>query len=134
MPREVVELDDLLAVRGVGELQAEQLGVVFGLLETVRGRLVISLGLNNGDGEIRAVSEEIVDSFTGTAHAFAANHNDSAVRERDLLTHLVRLVVPSRCLELGDDEPTAGVGLVSHLDPKIGFPGRYTHTVRPPGR
>ena len=55
-PGRVVELDDLDAVGGVGELQAQDLGVFLGLLKPVRCMPVAGLGLDDRDREVRADS------------------------------------------------------------------------------
>ncbi len=58
-----IELDDLLAVGGVGELEVEDFGVFLGLLEPFACRLVAGLGLHDGDGEIAGVAEPVVGPF-----------------------------------------------------------------------
>jgi len=45
-----------VAVGGVGELEAQDLGVVFGLLETVARQPVRGLGLDHGDHRVAGVA------------------------------------------------------------------------------
>ena len=58
-----VEFDDFLAVGGVGEFQAEDFGVFFGLLEAIGGLFVFRLGLDDGDGKIAGVAEQVIGAF-----------------------------------------------------------------------
>lgn len=52
----VVELDDLGAVGGVGEFEAENLGVVLGLLQTLSGVFVARLGFDHRNGKVGPVA------------------------------------------------------------------------------
>ena len=62
-----VELDDLLAVSGIGELEIEDFGVFLGLLEPLASRLVAGLRLHDGDGEVTGIAEPIVGPFLRAA-------------------------------------------------------------------
>jgi hypothetical protein len=59
-PGQAIELDDTLAVGGVGEFEVQDFGVFLRLLEPLAGGLVARLGLNDGDGEVRAEAEDVV--------------------------------------------------------------------------
>ena len=61
----VVELDDLVAVGGVGELQAKHLRVFLRLLQAVAGSLVGGLGLDHREREIARVAEQVVRPACG---------------------------------------------------------------------
>ena len=76
----------LVAVGGVGELQAQDLGVVLGLLQALAGRLVAGLGLDDGDGEITGVAQQIVGPLLrAAANPLARRNDDPAIGERVLL-------------------------------------------------
>src|SRR5450830_1365127 len=65
--RREVELHDSFTVRGVGERQPESLGVFPGLLETVTGRFVVGLCLDDGDRKISRVAQEVVGALPALA-------------------------------------------------------------------
>lgn len=115
----VVELDDLGAVRRVGELQAQDLGVLLGLLHTVAREPVVGLGLDHGDREVRAVAQQVVRALLRATPRLATGEEDAAVGEGPLLVDHVGRVVPPRRLEARDNEPPAGVGL-SH-EPSLSY-------------
>ncbi len=115
MPGQVVELDDALAVGGVGELQVEDFGVFLGLLQALAGLGVVRLGLDDGDGKVNAIAKNVVGAFAGSAAAVPSGRNDSAVGERDLFVDPKRLVVPARRLQLGHDVAAAGICFVGHF-------------------
>jgi hypothetical protein len=48
-----VKFDDFPAVGGIGKFKAEDFCVVLGLLETIGGFFIFSLGLGDGDGKSR---------------------------------------------------------------------------------
>ena len=114
LPGEVVELDDAVAVGGIGELEAQDLGVVLGLLQPLARRLVLGLGLDHGDGEVAGVAQEVVGPLLRAAADLLADDDDAAVGEGLLLGEGVRLVVPAGFDELGQDVLTAGVGFGGH--------------------
>src|SRR5882724_4423801 len=96
-----------MAVGGIGELESEDLGVLFGLLQTVARILVDGLCLYNREREVAPVFEEIVGSFLGASGWFVARNNDTAIRKAPLFADLV--VVPARSVELREDEFATGV-------------------------
>lgn len=93
--RDEVEFDDFLAVGGVGELEAEDFGVVLGLLQTIGGFLVFRLGLGDGDGKIAGVTQEVVGALAFFAVGLGAAHDDAPVGEAALLGNGVRVRVPA---------------------------------------
>ena len=99
-----------MAVRRVGELQPQDFGVVLGLLQAVAGRLVGGLGLDDGEGEIARVAQEVVDALRRLADEALADGNDAPVGDGALLGDGMGFVVPACGLELGDDVLSAGVG------------------------
>ena len=110
--RGVVELHDPVAVGDVGETQAESLGIVLGLLKPFRGMLVAGFRLDDGDWEVQTVPEKIVRPLLLASARLAADEHDPAVGEGPLLVDGVRTVVPTRCLQPGNDVIPAGIGLV----------------------
>jgi hypothetical protein len=64
-----VVFDDAVTVGGVSELEAQDFGVVLGLLDAVTGALVGGFGFDDGDGEVVAIAEEVVGALLGTAGA-----------------------------------------------------------------
>ena len=115
--REVVEIgifagqkivfDDAMAVGGIGELESKDLGILFGLLESVPRMVVDGLCLYNREREVAPVFEEVVGSFLGASCWFVARNHDTAICEAPLFTDLV--VVPARSVELRDDVLAASV-------------------------
>jgi len=112
----VVHFDDGDAVRRVGEREPERLGVVTRLLEAVSGMPVAGLRLDDGNGEVAPIPEEVVGALAPSAAGPAAGEHDAAVGEGALLFDCVRRLLPARPLEHGNDELAAGVGFgVGHL-------------------
>lgn len=101
-------LDNTVAARRVGELEAKDDRVVFGLLEAVAGLFVGSLCLYKCDGEITSVAQKVIGALLRATGDFAANDDDPPVREGLLLADLV--VVPTRCVKLRQDVFPTGVG------------------------
>ncbi len=111
---EGVELDDLCAVGGVGEHEAQHLSVEFGLLQPVMHGFVGGLGLDHGQAEVPAVEEQVVGALGRLAHETLAHGNDAPVGDRALLGDGARLSVPARRLEQGDNVFSAGIGFGRH--------------------
>ena len=103
-----------MAVGCVGSLQAEDFGVVLGLLEAFAGRRVCRLGLDDGNRSVGPVAQDIVSSLARTAATSSSHYDNTAVSERDLLVDAVGLRIPSRILEFGDNVSTASVCLIRH--------------------
>ena len=106
----VVALDDLGAVGGVGELEAEDLGVVLGLLQAIAGRPEAGLRFHHRDGKIWPIAQQVVRPLLPAAPSLATGKDNPTVRERALLVHGVRGRVPARGLQPGNDEFPAGIG------------------------
>ena len=111
-PGEEVELDDLLPVGRVRELQPEHRRVVLRLLETVGRNLVGGLGLDDGEREVARVAQQVVHALGWPADEPLARRHDAPVGDRALLGNRVRLDLPARSLQLGDDELSTGVSFV----------------------
>jgi hypothetical protein len=109
---EEVELDDALAVGGIGELEVEHPGVFLGLLQAGGGGFVQGLGLDDGQHGAGLVAEEIVRAFGGFPPDLGARDHDAAIGEGTLLENL--LVGPAGVVQLGHDELPAGVGFGDH--------------------
>jgi hypothetical protein len=103
-----------VAVGGVGELETEHLGVRLCLLHAVRGRLVGCLGFDHGERKIASVAQQVVDAPWRLANEACASRDDPAIGDGSLLGNGVRIVVPARLLEQGNDELPAGVGFGRH--------------------
>ena len=56
-------LDDPMAVRRVGELEAEDLGVLLRLLKAVPRVLVGRFGLDDRDREVSRVAQKVISSL-----------------------------------------------------------------------
>lgn len=119
--RQVIELDDALAGGRVGELQVEDFGVFLRLLHSFAGRGVVWLGLDDGNGKIGTVAEDVIGPLARTAATAPPDNDNPAVGERDLFVDAIRLVVPACGLQLGHDIATACIGFVGHcLDVRLG--------------
>src|SRR5438445_13843960 len=86
--RQKIMLDDPLAVRRVGELQAEDLRVFFRLLEAVSRMLVNALRFDNGDGKILPVAKEVVCPFLWTPLNFVSGKDNATISECLLFAYL----------------------------------------------
>ena len=73
-----------------------------------RSYIIDGLCLNDGDGEVAPVAQNIVRTFLGTAPGFVAGSDNAAVCERPLLADLI--VRPARRVQLREDVFATGVG------------------------
>ena len=96
--RRIVELDDLDAVGRIGEFQAEDFGIALGLLKSVARPLIAGLGLNDRNGKVRTVAQQVVGTLLSTAPGLATGKDDPPVRERPLLLYGVERFIPSGLL------------------------------------
>jgi len=104
----------VLAIGGIGEFEAEDLGVLFGLLETVARAGVGRLGLDDRDGHVRPIAEDVVGPLARAAAATLAGDDDTAIGEGDLLVEAVGFRVPPGGLEPGNDKTSARIRFVRH--------------------
>ena len=93
--------DDAMAVGGVGELQAQNLGILLGLLEAGTGLLVFRLGFNNSNRKITPVPQQIVSTLLLLPGGSITRNDNTAVGEALLFADLI--VVPSRSIELREN-------------------------------
>ena len=104
--RPVVE-DEAVAIGGKYEGDMQGLGVVQSLLHAVADGMGIVLGLDQGDGDVWFVIQNVVGPLAFAPADQLAAHDDAALREADLLADLRHLVPTSlsqsRCDELGAD-------------------------------
>jgi hypothetical protein len=84
--RQIVDLDDAMPIRGIRKLQPQGLGVFARLLNTVLSRQTGFLGLDDGQGKITAIEEDVVGTALLAASNLATCHEDAAVGEAALLT------------------------------------------------
>ena len=108
-------LDDAVPVRRIGELEAENLGVLLRLLEAVARACVDGLRLHDRNRKIAPVPEEVVHAFLRSPFHLGAGDHNAAVSEALLFAYL--FVGPARRVELGQDVPTTGIrfGEESHF-------------------
>jgi hypothetical protein len=83
---QIVDLDDAMPVRGVRKLQPQCLGVLACLLNTVLSRQTGFLGLDDGQGKVTAIEEDVVCTALLAASNLATSDEDAAVGEGALLT------------------------------------------------
>src|SRR6266498_3590591 len=62
-PGDVIEFDDGRAVGSVGKFEIKDFGVVLGLLQTGGGRFVFGLRLDDRDGKVARVAEDVIGAF-----------------------------------------------------------------------
>ena len=105
---------DAVAVCGVGELQPKDFSVVLGLLQSLARRGVGGLGLDDRNGQVRAVSENVIRTFAWSTVPPAAGDDNPPVGEGHLLVDAMWFVLPARGLELWDNVPSACVSFVGH--------------------
>ncbi len=108
----VIELDDTVAVGGVGEVKTKDFRVFLGLLEAITRQFVRRLGLDDRNGKITSVPEQVVCSLLRPAFGPVAGNDDPAIREVALLGDKMRLVIPASFGKLGNDVLATGIGLV----------------------
>jgi len=113
-----VEFENLLAVGGVGEFEAENFGVVFGLLQAVGGRFVGGLCFNDCDRVICAIAQDVVGTLLPTALRLAADEDYSTIGERALFVDGVRRTLPARHVQAWNYEFSASVRLSAHFCPR----------------
>lgn len=110
----VIELNDAFAVGGVGELEAENLGVLFGLLQSVAGRFVCRFSFDHSDQKVAGEAPQVIGALLWTAiHSIARDHN-AAIGEGLLLVERMRLPVPARFIEFGQNVRTASISFSNH--------------------
>ena len=100
-------LDDAVPVRRIGELEAEDLRVLLGLLQPVAGLCIDGFCLNHRNRKIAPVPQEVVETLLWPPFHLAAGDHDAAVGETLLFADL--LVCPSRRVELRQDVASASV-------------------------
>lgn len=109
---EVVNLDDVLPVGGIGEFQAQHFGVGPCLLDAVGGGLVAGLGFDHGERKVAGVAQELVHPLRGFADEALADGDDSTVGDGALLSDRTGVVVPASSLKFGDYEFSTSIGFV----------------------
>lgn len=82
-------LDDAAPIRCIGELEAEDLGVLFRLLKSIPWCAVYRLRLHHRNRKIVPVPKEVVSSLLRPALYLGARHYDATIREALLLADLV---------------------------------------------
>ena len=123
--RPVVE-DEAVAIGGKHEGNLQGLRVVQSLLHAVADGVGVVLCLDQGDGDVGLVVEDVVGPFALASAGQLAAHGDAALGEADFLPNLRHLVPPGlaqgRGDELGADVAFAETFLV-HGDQSTTCPG-----------
>ncbi len=106
-----VVLEEGIAVGAVGERNVEDLGVFERLLHAGADGVVVVLGLDDGDRDVRLVEEDVVGLLGLAALDRLAANDDAALGEVDLLANLGHHVplAAVRADERGRDELGADV-------------------------
>ena len=99
---------EAVAVAAENEGDVEDMGVAEGLLEAGADRVGVILGLNDGDGDVRLVIEDVVGALLGTASVDFSPHINAPVGETYLFAYL-RVEVPRCGHERRGDELGADV-------------------------
>jgi hypothetical protein len=99
-----------VAVAAYGIRHVEGLGVVQALLHAVADGVVVVLGLDDSDGQVGGVVEDVVGPLLLAPRVQLAPHDDAALGEGDFFTHL-RAEIPARPLQRGGDELGADIAL-----------------------
>lgn len=100
--------NEAVAVGGEDERDAEGGRVVEALLEACAHRVEVVLGLDDGDGDVGFVVEDVVGAFVLAARDQLAADDDAALGEADFLADLGG-EVPARAQDGGGDELRADV-------------------------
>ena len=100
--------DEAVAVRGEDEGDVERVGVVQRLLHAVADAVVVVLGLDQRERDVRLVVEDVVGALGLAAGDQLAADDDAALGEADLLADL-RHLIPARLAHGGRDELGADV-------------------------
>ena len=106
--------DKAIAVGGKHKRDVERGRVVESLLHAVADAVVVVLGLDDGDGDVGLVIEDVIGALGfATGDELSAN-DDAALGEGDLLADLHH-PVPARAFHGGADELGADVALAEVL-------------------
>ena len=115
---------EAIAVGGEHEGDVQCLGVVERLLHSITDAVGIVLGLDDRDGNVRLVVEDVVGALGLSARDQLAAHDDAALGEAHLLADLQHLVPPHSAQgggdELGADIPFGEALLVNRGQHALG--------------
>ena len=115
--------DEAVAVGGEDEGDIEGCGVIEAPAACRRRRVVVVLGLDEGDRDVGLVVEDVVGAFGLAAGDQLAADDDPALGEADLLANLGHLI-PARLLDGRGDELGADVAFAEELLVHVDLPGR----------
>ena len=99
-----------VTVAAEDERDVEDFGVIQRLLDARADCVFIVLRLNDGDGNVRFVIENVVGPLPGSTGVEFPPDINPAVREADFLTHLV-MKVPPGLDKMGRDELGTNIAL-----------------------
>ena len=100
--------DEAVAVGGENKRNVERFGVVERLLHAVADGVVVVFGLDQGDGDVGLVIEDVIGALDLAAADQLAAHDDLPLGETELLADL-RHLVPPGVSQGGRDELGADV-------------------------
>ena len=92
---------EAVAVGGEDERDVERLGVLERLLHAVADGVVVVLGLDDGERDVRLVVEDVVGALGLAARDQLAADDDPALGEADLLADLRHARPSRRCRSAG---------------------------------
>ena len=87
----------------IHEGNVERVGIIQGLLHAIADAVVIILGFNEGEGDIRLVIEDIVGALGLAASDQLAADDDASLGEADFLANLQHFI-PAGLLDCRGDE------------------------------
>ena len=106
--------DKPVAVGGKNERNIEGYGIIEGLLHAVADAVVVVLGLDDGDRDVRLVIKDIIGALGLPAGDEFPADNDAPFSKSDFLADLHH-PVPARALDGGTDEFGADVAFAQIL-------------------
>ena len=81
-------LEKGIPIRAVGKRNIEDFGILQSLLHAVTNRMIVVFGLDNRDGHVGLIVQDIVGFFSlSPLHRFST-HYHSSLSKKELLTNL----------------------------------------------
>ena len=100
--------EEAIAVAAEDERNVERLGIAKGLLHSCADGVVVVLGLDDREGNVGLVVEDVVHPLLRAASVNFSPHIDAAIGEADFFANL-GVEIPSRRHEAGCDKLGADV-------------------------
>ncbi len=105
-----IEFDDFPAIGGIGKLESENFGIVFGLLQTVANWRFVRFGFDDCQCQVATIAEQVIGTFAFTPFGGAARENDATVRKAALFRDFKRAITPTSRLNSWCHVLAAGIG------------------------